>query len=159
MKTQRINKTGSGMTLIEIMVAIVILSILAVGGAAAAHMSRRTIIIQRNRREAIGRAHHRLEMLRAAKYSQLAPATLDYTSYYVATNIAGTLIVQASDPGQTDTVGGLVVPVETRLQYVDIDGGALSFDGLRLYVSVGYHPDPDDKVELETFYANDGEPE
>ncbi len=154
MKTKRNN---DGMTLVEVVVSIVILAVLAIGGASSAHMSRRTIVVQRNRREALGLAHERLERLRAIHYNVLAPTTLDYTSYYVSDDGSGGLVVQAADPGETVVIHGLDVPIETRLQYADIDGGTVSFDGLLLSVSVGYHQKESDRVELETFYANSGD--
>ena len=157
MKTRSKNSWKAGMTLVEIMVSIVILAVLAIGGASAAHMSRRTIVVQRNRREALGIAHKRLERLRAIHYDDLAPTTLDYTEYYVVENLSGDLLVQDSDPDETVVIHGLDIPIETRLQYVDVDGGAVSFDGMFLSVSVGYHEKETDRVELETFYANSGE--
>ena len=157
MKTRSKNSWKAGMTLVEIMVSIVILAVLAIGGASAAHMSRRTIIVQRNRREALGIAHKRLEQLRAFRYEDLAPTTLDYTTYYVVENLSGALLVQTSDPDETVVIHGLDVPIETKLQYVDVDGGAVPFAGLFLSVSVGYHEKAADRVELETFYANSGE--
>ena len=159
MNAKQQNSHRDGMTLVEIIMAILVLAILAVCGATAAHMSRRTVIIQRNRREAIGVAHRMLETLRATRYSSLAPSTLDYTPYYGLTNSAGAVVLQTLDPHETVSIGGIDVPIETRVQYVDIDGGEVSFDGLILDVSVGYHSDPNDRVALQTFYANDGEPE
>ena len=156
---KRYDNKCDGLTLVEIVVSILILAILAVGGASAAHMSRRTIVIQRNRREAIGIAHDRLEHLRAIHYVDLAPVALDFTEYYVSEDASGSLVVEVSDPSETAIIRDHEVPIETRLQYVDIDGGAVSFDGLRLMVSVAYHVKDTDRVEMETFYANDGESE
>ena len=115
-------------------------------------------MIQNHKREALGWANRRMDSIRAAYYPSIAPATLNYTQYYVTTNSAGKIVVQANNPNEGLIINGHSVPIETRLQYADIDEGAASFDGLIIKVSAGYNfMKPGDRVELESFYGDDGQ--
>lgn len=138
-----------GATLVEIIVAILILSILAVAGAVSLHYARSTASVQKQRRLATEIAGSRLEELRAASYAAIRPPAADYTVRYLTRS--GT-VWTVSNPAVTENVqvGELTRPMETTVQFVDSDGASASYDALRLTVSVQYYANAASWVILET---------
>ena len=141
-----------GSTLVEAMVASLLLAVLAVGGAAFITHARTDVLEGRSGRVALNEADRRLEELRTTPFGAVKPPVEDYNTYYVlATN--ETWLVSATDPGETVTVNSLDLPITTTVQYVDIDGGADSYDVLLATVGVGIRPTLQDRVVLETYLA------
>ena len=79
-------QSRAGQSLVEVMVAIVVLATVAVGMGAFLSMNRSALSLQRNRRVALELANARLEELRATTFSSLVgmlPAT-NYNTFYFA---------------------------------------------------------------------------
>ena len=79
----RRNKDKAGFSLIEILVATLVLAVLAVGGAAALYHTGAMIQNQEQKRMAVDQAMERLELLKRAKYSLLQPTDFNSTKYFV----------------------------------------------------------------------------
>jgi len=144
-------KTGA--TLVEVVMAGLLLALLAVAGGAYLYHSRATIAAQRDKRAALDAANSMLEAVRASNYDDVKPPDPpDYGMYYLSVQ-GGAWFHSTSDPGDTVVINGKNLPRETTVQYVDVDGGAPSYDCLRLIVNVGYRLNSADRVALETLYA------
>ncbi len=143
----------AGSSLVETMVAIVVLAVIALAGAAYLYHARGDIYNARNKRIAQEAASQRLELVRATPYSRVAPTNLTYSIHYLSRQ--GTNWVHSSsDPGETIQINYRTLPITTTVQYVDADGVApSSYDYLRLTTSVGYRSGSAERVRLETFYA------
>lgn len=129
--------------------AILILSILAIAGAASMHLSRAATVAQRDRRTALELANSRLEDARVAPYDAISPPAYNYTTYYLSRTGANWKVT-AANPGETATINGRPFPMQTTVEYVDVDGGSSSYDALRLWVSVQYLANTSSAVVLET---------
>jgi Tfp pilus assembly protein PilV len=142
----------AGTSLVEIMIASVVLAVLALGVAASIEQSRSKNMMQRQRRTAAEVANGRMEALRAAAYSDLLPLSQNYNWYFL--RFTGNVwSVSSSDPGETVTINQQNRPMRTRVQYVDADGGSSSYDCLRLQVQVQFARDVNSLVIVETMKA------
>jgi len=74
------NKTG--FTLVEIMVATLLLAVLALGGAASLYHAGAVIRAQQTKQLAIHQAVERMELLKRTNYSIMQPDTTDDVYYY-----------------------------------------------------------------------------
>ena len=141
-----------GATLVEVLMACVILAVIAVGTAACLYLSRGASAAQRDHRTALALANSRLEEVRSAPYTSVArTTTYSFTPYYID-RIGGTWHMTATDPGETVTVGASVRPMTTKAVFVDAHGGASSYDCIRVTVSVQYRGN-NEWVTLETLRA------
>lgn len=132
--------------------AVLILSILAIAGAASMYLSRSTAIVQRDRRTALEIANGRLEDARVAAYDSVSPLAQNYNTYYLSRTGANWKVT-STDPGEKAVINGRPQTMRTTVQYVDIDGGSSSYDVLRFMVSVQYHANASSVVALETLRA------
>ena len=146
------NDRSSGFTLVEVMIAMIVLALLALGGGSFLLYSRMQVDIQRNKRAALEVATGRLEELRASGYNATKPAKNDFVAVYLAK--AGEAWAQSSsDPGETVTINGQTMPMETTVQFVDVDGKSPSYDCTLFTVQVGYRLGSADRVRLSTLTA------
>lgn len=145
-------KEKPGFTLVEVMMAMVILVLLAVGSGSFLLYSRVQVELQKDKRAALEVASGRLEELRAAAYNVTKPATSNYVIRYLkaATN---TFTQFAADPGETVNINGGTMPIVTTVQFVDMDGGGSSYDYTLFRVQVGFRVGSTSRVELATFNA------
>ena len=142
----------AGSTLVEVMLACVVLTLVVLAGSSFLCQSRASTSIQRNRRAAIEAATRRLEDLRATAYDRVKPAAEDYAIHYL--RASGTNWVQsAADPHETNVVNGVAMAMTTTVLYMDAGGDGDSYDCLRLTVAAGYRQGAADRVMLETIYA------
>ena len=150
---RRFHRPGrAGTSLVEIMIASVVLAVLALGVAASMEHSRSKSMMQRQRRTAAEVANGRMEALRAAIYTDLLPLAQNYNWYFL--RFTGNVwSVSSSDPSETVTINEQNRPMRTRVQYVDADGGSASYDCLRLQVQVQFARDANSVVILETMKA------
>lgn len=143
----------SGATLVEVLMACVILAVIAVGTAACLYLARGGTTVQRDHRSALELANSRLEEVRSAPYTSVARTNvLSYAVYYLD-RIGGTWHMSAVDPGETVKVGATTRPMTTTAQFVDADGGTASYDCIRVTVSIPYHTGTSESVKLETIRA------
>ena len=135
-----------GGTLVETMVACVLLAVLAIAGVSALYQTGSGLAIQKQRRIALGLANSRLEELRSAPYAALtALIALNYNTNAIR-KTSGQFVLGS---GETVSMSGKLMPVTTTLQYADADGGSASYDMLRLTASVQYRS-AGDVVTLQT---------
>jgi type II secretory pathway pseudopilin PulG len=125
----------SGATLVEVIMACLILGILAIAATESIRYSKSMTITQRNRRTATDIANGRLEDVRSVSYTNVASGTVNGTVRYLRRNASSWSILN-SDPGETVVVNGRTRPIVTTVQYIDADGGATSYDCLRILVRV-----------------------
>jgi len=145
------NSNGAGLTLVEVMIAIVILTVMALGSAAFLYHSQVGIFYQGNKRVALEAAGSRLEEIRASQYNDINDImTSDYNTHYLSGQV-GNWVLADSDPGETKNINGRTLPIVTRVRYMDIDGEPDSYDYIRITVSMGYRAGIDNTVTLETF--------
>ncbi len=150
MKTRNSIRRRAGATLVEVMVASVVLAILALGVAASMALARGKTNVQRDHRSALELANARMEELRAAGYNEVKPTSLNYTTYYLA-KTTSVWTISAGDPNERVLLNNQLRPLRTTVQYVDIDGGSASYDCLKLTVRVQFNSDANQLVTLETF--------
>ena len=142
-------KPRIGATLIEIMIAVIILTVIALGTAAGLRLSQSQTNAQRDRRLAMEQANGRLEDLRAATYSDIAPTINNYAVWYLDKTI-GNWRVSTTNRGEVFLLSKQPHPIITTVQYVDINGTSNTFNCLRIRVSAQYGWKTNDLVVLET---------
>jgi type II secretory pathway pseudopilin PulG len=146
-------RSQTGSTLVEVMIACLILMIVAVAGAAYMYQSRATLAFQRNKRIALETGNARLEEIRATTYTNLQSLlTTDYNLHYLK-KAGATWQVSNADPGETASINGLSLPLTTTVQYKDVDGGANSYDYLLVTVSIAYRQSINDPIILRSVYS------
>ena len=150
-RTKR-HKKREGTTLVEVMFGIVILAIMAVGGAAFMYQSRASVDATRNRRAALEAANGRLELVRSSTYDAIKPPAETYTIYHVRRQGSG-WTHSVSDPSETVVINTHALPLRTTVQYIDIDGGAGSYDCVEVTVSADYRLATGENVTLQTMVA------
>lgn len=139
----------SGTSLVEVIIAILILAILVLAATQSIRYSKTMATQQRNRRVALEIANGRLEDTRAAAYNQIAHATKNSDVRYLSRG-TNSWTISSSNPNETTVVNGRARPMVTTVQYLDADGGSASFDCLRVAVRVYYGPGTNEFVGLET---------
>ena len=143
-------KTACGFTLVEVLIAIVILTVVAIGGVAFIYHSQVGLIFQGDKRVALEAANSRLEELRASQYGNITPTGDDYDIHYLSGQI-GSWTITDSDPSETKTINGKTLPIVTTVRYMDIDGGFNSYDYIRITVNTGYREAISTTITLDTF--------
>jgi len=136
--------------LVEVMIAVVILMVMALGSAAFLYHSQVGISTRGNKRVALEAASSRLEEIRASDYNDIEPPVKNYDVYYLSRQVGGWMLSD-NDPGETKNINGKTLPIVTKVRYMDIDGEPDSYDYIRITVSTGYRAGIDDTVTLETF--------
>ena len=142
----------AGTTLIELMTACLILSVMAVATGSYLYYARAQVAIQQDKRVALEVANSRLESVRAAAFTLVDPPSSNYTAYYLDF-MTGAWRVGGTDPGETVIINGGSFPMTTTVQYMDADGGSSSYDCLKVAVSVRYRKSTSDAVTLGTVKA------
>jgi type II secretory pathway pseudopilin PulG len=123
-----------GATLIEALVAILILAILAVAGAALFASAHASLSWQAQRRTAAELANARLESVRASPYDAVKPLAGAATTYL--SGMPGAWTRTAGAPAETVAVGGRGYGITTRVDFLDVDGATPATDCLLLTVTV-----------------------
>lgn len=141
-----------GTTLIEAMASIAILSIVALGTAAFISHAQARTVLQSFRFTALQQATARLEQIRRATGSTIAPTTQNYSVWYLD-YMTGAPRLSTANPGETVSIGGQLRPMATTVQYMDPTGGATLFVCLRIRVQIQCGREPDETVTLETIEA------
>ncbi|MEI6971111.1 MAG: prepilin-type N-terminal cleavage/methylation domain-containing protein [bacterium] len=152
-KHPRLHGGRDGATLVEVLIAVVILAVMAVGSAAYLHLSRSNLAVQRNKRTALEAGNARMEEMRTTSYTAMTGLLpLDYSLRYLR-RTAGTWVASTTDPGETVNINGSILPITTTVRFVDIDGGPASYDCIAMVVKVAYRPNIADRIILESIYA------
>jgi type II secretory pathway pseudopilin PulG len=143
-------------SLVEVLVAILVLTVLAIAGATYVYHSSASIAVQRNRKVATAVANTRIEELLAATYDQIKPPETASTRevHYITKTGDTTWSVSDTppDPSETVTINNLTMPIMTTVEYIDADDAeyGTSRDYLQITVTVGYRIGTDDVVTLRT---------
>jgi len=153
MRSVKLSGGRSGTTLVEAMLAIVILLIMALGGAGFIFYSSGQIAVEKNKRVAMEFANARLEEMRFAPYADIVQyLPQDHDAHKIKKDEIGEWVM---GEGENVTINNMSLPVVTTVQYVDEDGGFPSYDYLKVDVEVGYSPrDVFQKVRLVTFISD-----
>lgn len=156
-QTARVAHARAGSTLVETMLAALLLSVMALGAGAYMTQSRARTYAQRTHQLAAETAVDRLESLWASDYTNLTPAVQDYAVRFLApANVDGAWTVSDFDPGETVALAGRAYPIATEVQFIDADSGTVldngeaSYNALRLTVRVGYRGGGAERVVMET---------
>jgi Tfp pilus assembly protein PilV len=145
------HRTGS--TLIEVLMAAVILTVVVLGTSAQLYFSRSDQLRQLTKRTVLEAASTRLERLRAAGFDALAAAIpQDYDSHYLV-QAGGAWTAMDTDPGDELEANGRTFPMTTTVRFGDIDGGPASYDCLQLAVNVPLNTNGSENITLETWCA------
>jgi len=136
--------------LVEVMIAVVILMVMALGSAAFLYHSQVGISTRGNNSHALAAASSRLEEIRASDYNDIEPPVKNYDVYYLSWQV-GNWVLADSNPGETKNINGKTLPIVTKVRYMDIDGEPNSYNYVQITVNMGYRTDINDVVTLETF--------
>jgi len=141
-----------GSSIVEAMVAIIFISLIVIAGAAFAYHSSVSTNLQRNKRLAIEAANLRLEEMRSATYTDIAPFPADNEDIHYIKKVSGSWEKDSTDD-ETVNIHGIAFPITTTVHYIDAqdDVPVNSYDFLRVVVRVGYRLNPDERVTLETY--------
>jgi prepilin-type N-terminal cleavage/methylation domain-containing protein len=146
---RRLNRACRGMTLVEVMLATLVLALLAIGGGAFLQHGTGQVMTQQSERVAAELANGRLDELRASGYASFKPTVSNYTIWYLQ-KLSNSWARTSTDPSETVTVGGKVYPMRTTVQYQDVDGGAASYDYVQLTVAIRFRAGSTEEVVLTT---------
>jgi prepilin-type N-terminal cleavage/methylation domain-containing protein len=104
-KNAKKKNSKAGFTLIEILLAALIIALLVVGGAATMYHTGSNIRIQGNRRIALQMANQRLEHARNNYYYNIVPPVYDVADTYFLTADSSTpYLLDLNNSKQTETV-------------------------------------------------------
>jgi prepilin-type N-terminal cleavage/methylation domain-containing protein len=143
--------TKAGATLVEVMIALVVLAIVALGVASFVYYGRGSVYAQRDRLSVLELVNGRLELLRASSYGTVTPPDQDYAVYHMLPVAGGGWSFSASREEEELTVNSRTYPMTTTVQYVDVDGGSPSYDALKFTVSMQYRTGSTDEMTLRTY--------
>lgn len=140
----------AGASLVDVLMALLVLTILALSTGVLGTHGRGRIALQRHRQAALALAQGRLEEARAAPFTALRPALTNQTPYFLSVT-GGAWSVSAADPHETRLVNKRTFAMTTVVRWVDADGGSPSLDALRITVTVPVRSGAGDDVVLETW--------
>ncbi len=154
--SRRAPRRRAGLTLVEVLVGILLLSIIAVGTAAYLYHARATMETVNRRKAATQLAAARLEQLRATPYDLFAIAmgAPSFDWRYLSNRADRVWAVYGSDPGEVLRVGSTDYPLTTRVRYRDRNGAGTTFDYLEFDVEVSYRPGvASSAVNVRSYFA------
>ena len=142
----------SGSTLVEIMATIAIFAIIVLGTAGYLSQAQARIVTQSYRLAATVEAAERLEQVRRADLTEIDPPSNNYNVYYLD-HLTANWRVDTTDHGETAVVANRPRPMTTTVQFVDANGGASSYDFVRVTVTLQYGRSAAETVSLQTLKA------
>ena len=143
--------TGTaGSTLIEVLMAVLLLALLAVAGGAHLYHARAIVAMQRNRMLALELTTSRLEQIQASRPAAIEPPG---PGRHFLTPSGTTWTNSPTDPGETVTLNHHAYPMQTTVEWRDLKPGVESNNYLEITVTTAYRPENGDAVTLSTFYA------
>ncbi|MBW2514685.1 MAG: prepilin-type N-terminal cleavage/methylation domain-containing protein [Deltaproteobacteria bacterium] len=103
-------KLRAGFSLLEVLLAALIIAILVIGGSAVLHQTGSSVVVAGKKRIALAIANQRMELARANPYISIAPVEYDEddTYFLIPSNTDPDLLVVSSDDSfRTIQVGDL----------------------------------------------------
>jgi len=144
-----------GSTLVEVMFALLISTVLVLGVAAFIYYGRASVYAQRDRLSVLERVNQRLEWLRSEPYTSVQPPAENFSTYWMRTPTVSGWRFYTSRRTQNVTVNTRRYRMETTVQYVDADGGSPSYDALLFTVSMRYRTGSNDEITISTYRAQE----
>lgn len=142
------DKAKKGAGLIEATLAMVILSILVIGGASFVINASMRMNVSRDKIAALAKAESCLEQMKAADYNTLKQnIPLDYIDHYIKENSSSWILDAPSDPYDNANP----VPM---VRYIDKEGDFDSYDYLQVTIEVRYRSSTGETVKLETYIGS-----
>jgi len=152
-------KSEEGFSLVELMVALIIIALVIVGGGMFFFHGRVNVIREAHRRAALLVASQRLEALKAANWDDIA---LDPTA--IPDPLNQPYYIKHGSPWDRslEEIRDTEVPVDnlfdgemlTEAQWVDDDGAGDSYDYLKVTVTVEWTDNTTNTVSLSTVIAS-----
>ena len=133
-----------GFTLVETMIAMLILAVLALGGGAILYQAGKTVAIQNNKRVAVEAACQRLEQLCEKAYNNIKPPVFN-SQYYVDDDF----LLSTDNPDAEVSINGIMLPIVTTVERI----GSSNFNGyeyVRAIVRMQYRLGGDDWISVAT---------
>lgn len=150
-------KKNKSSTLVEVLIAMLIIAIVAIGGFAFFFQGSFRVGLERNRRAALEIANGRLELMRSIPFSNIEPPIGSYDIHFLIYNGGESFSLSSTDPGETVTINGLVLPITTTISWIDdpLINPSL-YDYLHVTVTVGYRlgQPAAERVSLETLICD-----
>ena len=145
-------KSRKAFTLVELMIAAAVLTLIALGGISYVYHSKGLIAMNKLKRNALQVAETRLEKIRTADFLDIKPTEDSYKKAYL---LLDNNIWKVSSVDSQDVVvlNERDYPVKTTVVFQDIDSsdGVDSYDYLDIAVSVKWNQNIDNEIILETF--------
>ena len=140
------------------MLALMILTIIALGSAAYIYHGRALTYAQGDRMTVLELVQSRLELLRAEDYANVHPPAENYNTYWMRPPQGGQSRWRfyTSQARQRLNVNSRRYFMTTTVRYVDADGGSPSYDALLFTVSMRYRQGSTDEIKIST-YRSQGE--
>ena len=148
-------RSGSkhGSTLVEVMIALLLVTILVLGVASFIYYGRASVYAQGDRLAVLERVNQRLEWLRSEPYTSVQPPSENFSTYWMRRPTTGGWRFYTSRRTENVTVNTRQYPMTTTVQYVDVDGGTPSFDALLFTVGMRYRTGSTDEMLISTYRA------
>lgn len=154
MKTNRQN-SKAGFSLVEVLLAALIIAIMVIGGAATMYHTGSNIKIQGNRRIALELANQRLENARQNYYYSIVPPVYDAANTYFLTadkNNSYLLDLNNSKKSEVFQIDEVDYTMVTEIIRHSSDSGTVNFNPecIQVTVNVEYREATGQDVELTT---------
>jgi len=147
----------SGFSLIEVLLAILILAVLAVGGAAVIFQTSDGIRVEANKRMALEVANRRLETLLKQPYLAIRPNVFDVDDQYYLTDLNNDDVLELKNGKTTELInfGGRNYTMETKVvrwsSGMPLSRPDFSPEHMEITVTAQYRGGADETVSLTTY--------
>lgn len=148
----RANRSRGGFSLIEVAWSCLLLTVLGLSSGSFSTFAQRMTELTATKRAGLEAANSRLEDVKGSRYDSIAPVVLSYDTNFLSRS-GGTWTRSLSNPSETVRINGRSCPMVTTVQYVDIDGGATSYDVVRVKVTIQLGAMSSQSIALETLVS------
>lgn len=145
----------NGSTLIEVMVAIIVLAVLVLGSAYGIFHANSIISSQRDKRTALELATGQLEIIRSTSYSDLETLAPDFGLYYLNQEVTASYTTNPNeriDINNPDNLSTREFPITIQVQRQAPSSGPVR-EFFELTVTLGFSNTRSEQIELKSIYA------